>query len=231
MLYRSSEPRSDDPWYRRSFEEFGERWPATTTLIIATALSAQIRRGVLRDRLPQKHDVRVWGAHAMTATAARHDDTAWIGRVHAALRRRWALLHERAEAGFVSLYVVVITVGLLAMAGLVIDGGNAIAAREQATDAAQQASRAGADALSPDSLRGSPTGLTASPAAAQAAANRVLAAAGVTGTVTVAVAGDSVTVTVVVHKSTTILSAVGVTDISGTATATATALHGTTTGG
>ena len=41
-------------------------------------------------------------------------------------------------------------------------------------DVAQQAARAGADALSPDSLRGSPTGLTASPAAAQAAANRVL---------------------------------------------------------
>lgn len=153
----------------------------------------------------------------------------WIGCVQAGLRARWARLREDAETGFVSLYVVVITVGLLAMAGLVIDGGNALAAREQATDAAQQASRAGADALSPASLRASPTGLTASPAAAQAAANRVLATAGLTGTVSVA--GDNVTVTVVVHKSTTILSAIGVSDISGTATATATALHGTTTGG
>ncbi len=113
---------------------------------------------------------------------------------------------------------------------VVIDGGNALAAREQATDVAQQASRAGADELSPDSLRGNPTGLTASPATAQAAAQRVLDAADVTGKVTVGVAGDSVTVTVVVHKTTTILSAVGLTDISGTATATAIALHGTTTG-
>jgi Flp pilus assembly protein TadG len=144
------------------------------------------------------------------------------------VRGRRAHLRGQAEAGFVSLYVVVITVGLLAMAGLVIDGGNALAAREQATDVAQQAARAGADALSPESLRGSPTGLTASPAAAQAAANRVLDTAGVTGTVRVD--GADVSVTVVVHKDTTILSAFGVGPIKGKATSTATALHGTTTG-
>ena len=40
-----------------------------------------------------------------------------------------------------------------------------------------------------------------------------------------------VTVTVVVHQATTILSAVGVNQITGTATASATALRGTTTGG
>ncbi len=40
MLYRPSDHRSDNLWYRRWFEEFGERWPATTTLIIATALIA-----------------------------------------------------------------------------------------------------------------------------------------------------------------------------------------------
>jgi len=149
-------------------------------------------------------------------------------RVVTRCRSQWARLREQSEAGFVSLYVVVITVGLLAMAGLVIDGGNALAAREQATDVAQQAARAGADALSPESLRGSPTGLTASPAAAQAAANRVLDTTGVTGTVSVD--GDNVTVTVVVHKDTTILSAFGVPPIEGKATSTATALHGTTTG-
>jgi Flp pilus assembly protein TadG len=152
-----------------------------------------------------------------------------FARAARSLRARWTRLREQGEAGFVSLYVVVITVGLLAMAGLVIDGGNALAAREKATDVAQQAARAGADALSPDSLRGSPTGLTASPAAAQAAANRVLDTAAVTGTVSVD--GDNVTVTVIVHKNTTILSAFGVGPIEGKATSTATALYGTTTGG
>ncbi|MCW2525284.1 MAG: hypothetical protein JWM76_144 [Pseudonocardiales bacterium] len=143
-------------------------------------------------------------------------------------RTRWAQVRQDADAGFVSLYVVVITLGLLAMAGLVVDGGNALAAREQAADSAQQASRAGADALSPDSLRGDPSSLTAAPAAAQTAARSVLEAAGVTGTVIVD--RDAVTVTVVVHKKTTILSAVGVTDITVTATETATAVHGTTSG-
>lgn len=143
-------------------------------------------------------------------------------------RLRWHRVGEHPQAGFVSLYVAVITMGLLAMAGLVIDGGNALAAREQATDAAQQASRAGADALTPASLRGSPADLTVNPAAAQMAANRVLDTANVTGTVHVH--GDSVSVTVTVHQATAILSAVGIDQISGTATATATALHGTSTG-
>lgn len=149
-------------------------------------------------------------------------------RLARVVRGRWAQLRGQAEAGFVSLYVVVITVGLLAMAGLVIDGGNALAARGQAADVAQQAARAGADALSPESLRGSPTGLTASPVAAQAAADRVLETAGVSGAVSVD--GADVSVTVVVRKDTTILSAFGVGPIEGKATSTATALHGTTTG-
>ena len=149
-------------------------------------------------------------------------------RLARVVRGRWAQLHGQAEAGFVSLYVVVITVGLLAMAGLVIDGGNALAARGQAADVAQQAARAGADALSPESLRGRPTGLTASPAAAQAAADRVLDTAGVSGAVSVD--GADVSVTVVVRKDTTILSAFGVGPIEGRANSTATALHGTTTG-
>ena len=156
-------------------------------------------------------------------TRPRFARAGWLSQV------RWTRRRAQAEAGFVSLYVVVITVGLLAMAGLVIDGGNALAAREQATDVAQQAARAGAEALSPDSLRGIPTGLTASPADAQAAANKILDTAAVTGTVSVD--GGNVTVTVIVHKDTTILSAFGVGPIEGKATSTATALHGTTTGG
>lgn len=155
---------------------------------------------------------------------------AWSAKARAAVARRLARRCSDADAGFVSLYVVVITVGLLAMGGLVIDGGTALAARQQAMDTAQQAARAGADALSPAALRdGSPDNLSATPQAAQAAANRVLATNGVTGSITVS--GPDVTVTVEVRKRTTILAAVGLTEIRGTATATATALFGTTEGG
>ena len=144
--------------------------------------------------------------------------------------RRAGRCSADGERGIVTFYLVAITVGLLALAGLVVDGGTAIDAREHAADLAQQAARSGADALSPASLHtGNPTGLAADPAAARSAADTVLAGTGATATVTVT--GGSVTVTVTVHQTTQILSAFGLTQISGTAAATATELHGTSTGG
>jgi predicted TIM-barrel enzyme len=114
------------------------------------------------------------------------------------------------------------------MAGLVVDGGAALATRERAADLATQAARAGATALTPTSLRGAPTQLVADPTAATQAADAVLADGGATGTVTVT--GDTVTVAAHLPRHTVILSAVGLTNISQTATASATALVGTATG-
>jgi len=148
----------------------------------------------------------------------------------ALLLRRQAWVAADAERGAVMFWVIPVMLGLVAMAGLVVDGGNAIAARQHAADLAQQAARAGADALSPDSLHAAePSQLTADPGAATTAADKVLAAGGVAGTVTID--GDSVTVSVTMHQQTQILSAFGLSSVSGSATSTATALHGTTTGG
>ena len=69
-------------------------------------------------------------------------------------RRRPLGRSNSDDDGSVSVYLAVWAVALMAMAGLVIDGGAAIAARARAADLAQQAARAGADALSPVSLRG-----------------------------------------------------------------------------
>ncbi|HEX4082993.1 MAG TPA: pilus assembly protein TadG-related protein, partial [Acidimicrobiales bacterium] len=115
----------------------------------------------------------------------------------------------------------------LVMAGLVVDGGAALATRERAADLATQAARAGATALTPTSLRGLPAQLRADPTVATRAADQVLADGGASGHVTVA--GDTVTVTAHLPRHAVILSAVGVDDISQTATATATALVGTAT--
>jgi len=145
--------------------------------------------------------------------------------------RRGVLRISRAvavrEHGSISLYFAIIAIAALAMAGMVIDGGAALATRERAADLATQAARAGANALAPPSLRGLPGDLHADPAAAQVAANRVLSAGGATGDVTVG--GDTVTVKATVHKHTVILSAVGLTDISQSASASATAIYGGTT--
>lgn len=147
------------------------------------------------------------------------------------LVRRWQRQRGPADRGAVMFWVIPLMIGLVAMAGLIVDGGNAIAARERAVDVSQQAARAGADALSPLSLHAAvPGALTADREAAQAAAERVLAAAGISSP-TVTVDGDSVTVSVTVHEKTQVLSAFGLSEISGTASSTATALHGTTTGG
>ena len=133
------------------------------------------------------------------------------------------------ERGSVAVLMAVFAVGMFAMAGLVIDGGAALAARGRAADLAEQASRAGADALAPHSLRGrSPQDLRIDPAAATTAARRVLTTAGASGDV--GVMGRDVTVTAHVRRRSVVLSAFGVDDVSGTASATATIVYGTTTG-
>jgi len=133
------------------------------------------------------------------------------------------------DRGSAAAYLVITVVALFALAGLVLDGGAALAAHGRAADAAQQAARAGADALDVTSLRApTPAGLAANPAAARAAAARVLAAADVTGDITVT--GRAVTVTARAATPAAILTIVGIDRVGGTATATAIPLHGTTTG-
>lgn len=133
------------------------------------------------------------------------------------------------DRGSVSAWLLGTVVALLVLAGLVLDGGSALAARGRAADTAAQAARAGADALDQASLRSStPAGFTANPAAARAAADRVLTAAGVTGRVEVT--GSTVTVTARAAAPAVILTIVGIGEVGGQATATAIPLHGTTTG-
>ena len=150
-------------------------------------------------------------------------------RFGAAVRRRWSRLQDDRDRGSVTAYLLIMTVALVLLMGLVLDGGAALTAHGTAADTAQQAARAGADALDDTSLRTTtPAGLTANPAAARTAAAAVLAAAGVTGEVTVA--GATVTVTARATRPTAILAIVGIGQVGGTATATAVPLHGTTTG-
>jgi Flp pilus assembly protein TadG len=142
------------------------------------------------------------------------------------------LLHQRlagedADRGSIALYFAIAALAALVMAGLVIDGGAALATRERAADLATQAARDGATALTPTSLRSAPAQLQADPTAATQAADAILTDGGATGQVTVA--GDTVTVTAHLPRHTVILSAVGLTNISQTATASATAVVGTAT--
>ena len=140
----------------------------------------------------------------------------------AALGRRRARLGD-AESGMVTAFVVIFTLALLLMAGLVLDGGLALAAKVQAIDDAQAAARAGAQAIDIPTYQASGQ-ITLDPAQATADAERYLAAAGHTGTVSVN--GEQVTVTVTITQATQILSLAGIDHLTETGTGTATAEQG-----
>lgn len=98
----------------------------------------------------------------------------------------------RDERGQVTAFVAVFVVALLAVAGLVVDGGYTLAAKRRAINEAEGAARAGAQALLPASLRQGRA--IPDPARATTAARSYLAETGHVGTVDVT--GDRVSVTV-----------------------------------
>ena len=133
---------------------------------------------------------------------------------------------SRDERGMSTLFVVLFAVAMLSVAGLVIDGGYALGAKREAMNSAEQAARAGADALDQASLRSGETRVDAGRAVG--AAQAYLSQVGATGSVSVA--GGEVTVVVTAHQKTAILSAVGVSTLPIKATATAESIDANTTG-
>ncbi len=123
------------------------------------------------------------------------------------------------ERGTVSTCVAVITVAMLMAAGLAVDGGRKIAALREATHIADNAARAGAQAIDVDTLR--TTGvLLVDPDVAIAEADAYLASLGYTGQIQVS--GDTVMVTVSITVDAVLLP---VGDITVTATETAAAVN------
>jgi hypothetical protein len=129
------------------------------------------------------------------------------------------------ERGQVTAFVVVMVGALLLVAGLVIDGGLALAAEVRATDEAQSAARAGAQAIDLATYRQSGS-VTLDPTAAAQAAESYLDTTGDSGQVVVA--GDLITVTVRVAQPTQILGIVGLHTLTASATASATSVRGIT---
>jgi len=128
------------------------------------------------------------------------------------------------EEGSFAVFVAVLAVGLFALFGLVIDGGRAVAAQNNAAGEAEQAARVGAGQISVDAIRLGT--LEIDPAAATSAAQQYLRATGGAGVITVA--GQTVTVHIQSAEPTVILGIIGVRQISISATASATNVHGVT---
>ncbi|MFF4531561.1 pilus assembly protein TadG-related protein [Streptomyces sp. NPDC001407] len=110
-------------------------------------------------------------------------------------RLRGVLAAARRDDGAMSLFVLVTIVGLFAVAALVIDGGGKLRALSHAEGVAQEAARAGGQAIDAGKAI-SGQGITVDRNAAVAAARSYLSAAGASGTVTVSDDGASLKVTV-----------------------------------
>jgi Flp pilus assembly protein TadG len=132
---------------------------------------------------------------------------------------------RRDDAGAAAVILVLLTPVLFALAGLVVDGGRAITARQSATDVAEQAARAGVDALDVTTLRS--TGVDAiDPAGGAAAACRYVHAAVPDARCTARVTADTVRVDVTTRTPTILLGLIGISSFHAAASATAAPVTG-----
>lgn len=130
------------------------------------------------------------------------------------------------QRGSITAMVAVLATALFALAGLAIDGGRALAADQQAAAVAEEAARAGSQALSVPALRAGT--VVVDPGSAMDSAQRVLAGAGLVGSV--AVVQGMVHVEVTTTVPTTVLGIIGIATMTIHASAVATDVHGVTEG-
>lgn len=114
------------------------------------------------------------------------------------------------DRGAVTVFVSIAVMGLLVLAGLVVDGGAKVRAVQRADRVAAEAARAAGQAIDLGAvLAGSELGVDRR--AAVAAAEQYLSAAGVEGTVRVVKSGSGVAVTTTTTVPTVFLGLIGVT--------------------
>ena len=142
-------------------------------------------------------------------------------------RRPFALSADGGgDRGSLTLMLAVMMVSLLALAGLVIDGGRKLNESEGAYAIAQEAARAGAGIVDRSAAYRSGT-FQVDPGEAVAAARAYLTAAGYRGSVSIAGA-EEIRVTVTVTEPTVVLSLIGIDSMTSTGTAVASLVSGVT---
>jgi Flp pilus assembly protein TadG len=112
---------------------------------------------------------------------------------------------EPDDAGAATVFIVTFGVVLLVMAGLVVDGGLAINARQRVADDVEQAARAGSQHIDEATLRGSGI-VRINPNEATQAASDFMAARGYAGGVSVSASAEQVSVSATVEQPTALLS-------------------------
>ncbi|GAB3314335.1 hypothetical protein GCM10027451_29170 [Geodermatophilus aquaeductus] len=134
------------------------------------------------------------------------------------MRTRQRQRRADAERGAISVFLAVLVPGLLLIIGLAVDGGAKVAATQRANAVADEAARAGGQAL--DVAAALAGQVQVDPAAAVAAAQDYLARTGVQGAVSV-VDGDTLQVTTTLTEPTTFLGLIGIATLTVEGTGTA----------
>ncbi len=130
------------------------------------------------------------------------------------------------DRGSLTLMLLALFIGLVALAGIVIDGGAKLAEGQRAAAVAQEAARAGAGIVNPAQAYTSGSFAVARNQALDAATN-FMTAEGFQGSA-IAVGADSIQVTVKVTEPTRILSIIGIDSMTSTGSATAELVTGVT---
>ena len=133
---------------------------------------------------------------------------------------------RQPERGAVTVFVTILTVALLAVAGLVADGGRILAARREAGNVAESAARAGAQAIDLRVLR-QQNQIALDPSEATIRARDYLTAAGYRGDVQAD--AQHVHIVVTISRPTLLLGAAGIHDFTVSSTGDATPIRGITT--
>lgn len=132
---------------------------------------------------------------------------------------------HRGDEGGIAIYTAIVTIALLGIIGLAIDGGGKLRATERADAVAMEAARAAGQAIDPASAVNG-AGIRVDPEAAQAAAQSYLARAGSQGTTTLSADRTQLTVTVRGTYTTRFLAIVGIGSMEVTGHGGAHLLHG-----
>jgi Flp pilus assembly protein TadG len=136
---------------------------------------------------------------------------------------------EASDRGALSLMVLILFVALIALAGIVVDGGAKLAADENAVALAEEAARAGATTVDASAAYGHGS-FVVNQQAALAAARSYLAAGGYHDYEVTAQGNRAIRVSVTIAEPTKFLSLIGLRSFTCTGTATASLVTGVSTG-
>jgi Flp pilus assembly protein TadG len=134
-----------------------------------------------------------------------------------------------SDRGALSLMLVVLVVGLVLLAGFVVDGGAQLAADENAQALAQEAARAGATSVDASTAYRNGS-FVVDPALAASAASGYLADAGYSDYKVFVVSDREIRVKVTISEPTKFLSVIGINYVTSTGWATASLVTGVTGG-